>query len=41
MLFGLPFPTYLGWILGPVLIIGTAAYCVAAYRKFLKEENEK
>lgn len=41
MLFGLPFPTYLGWILGPVLIVATAGYCTAAYLKFLKEEEKK
>lgn len=40
MLFGLPFPTYLGWILGPVLTFGTTAFCIIRYLKYLKEEEK-
>ena len=36
-MFGLPFPTYLGWFLTPICTFGTAAYCIYRYKKFLKD----
>jgi hypothetical protein len=41
MYLGLPFPTYLGWFFGPVMTIATAIFCIAKYRKFLKEDKDR
>ncbi len=38
---GLPFPTYLGWYVGPILTIATAWICIAKYRSFLKTEKNR
>lgn len=40
-MFGLPFPTYIGWFLGPLSMIGTVAFVYYHYRKFLKEQGKK
>lgn len=36
MILGLPFPTYLGWFVGPILTIATTAYCIYRYVRYLK-----
>ena len=36
MILGLPFPTYRGWFVGPILTVLTAAYCTYRYVKYLK-----
>lgn len=41
MVLGLPFPTYLGWFVGPGLTVVTLVYCIWQYRKYLKNEEEK
>lgn len=38
MILGLPFPTYLGWFVGPIATIATAAFCVYEYVKHCKNE---
>lgn len=41
MLFGLPFPTYLGWIIWPVGMIVMLAIINREYRKYLNQEAAK
>lgn len=38
---GLPFPTYLGWYIGPILTLATALFCIAKYNRFLKTEEKQ
>lgn len=39
-MFGMPFPTWLGWIIGPVSIIVTALISIWCYVKSSKEHEE-
>ena len=39
MILGLPFPTYLGWFVGPALTVLTAGYCIYRSGKYLKTGN--
>lgn len=41
MMFGLPFPTYLGWIVQPLSMVIMLAVCIYFYRKNDKEESDK
>lgn len=41
MYLGLPFPTYLGWYIGPILTLLTAVFCIVKYRKFMKDDRDK
>ena len=40
-MFGLPFPTYLGWILGPGIMIFTFILSFILLKKYEKSEEEK
>ena len=40
-MFGLPFPTYLGWILGPGIMIFTFILSFSLLKKYEKSEEEK
>lgn len=40
-MFGLPFPTYLGWLLGPGVMIFTFLTSLSLYKNYLKKEAEK
>ena len=37
-MFGLPFPTYLGWLLGPGVMIFTFLTSLILYKNYLKKE---
>lgn len=37
-MFGLPFPTYLGWLFGPGVMIFTFLTSFILYKKYLKKE---
>ena len=40
-MFGLPFPTYLGWIMGPGIMIFTFCLSLGLYKGYQKKEAEK
>jgi hypothetical protein len=40
-MFGLPFPTWLGWWLGPGIMIATFCTSLGLYKKYLKKEKEE
>lgn len=40
-MFGLPFPTYLGWIVQPLSMIIMLAVCIHFYRKNSDGEDSK
>ena len=40
-MFGLPFPTYIGWILGPGIMIFTFILSFALLKRYERKEAEK
>lgn len=40
-MFGLPFPTYIGWILGPGIMIFTFILSFGLLKRYERKEEEK
>lgn len=40
-MFGLPFPTYIGWILGPGIMIFTFILSFCLLKRYERREEEK
>lgn len=40
-MFGLPFPTYIGWFLGPGIMIFTFLLSLGLFRRYNKKEEAK
>lgn len=40
-MFGLPFPTWLGWVINPLQLVIILSVIIVQYRKYLKTQESK